>query len=290
MSELKCGRVWTASNAKTKMKTTVLTWLVRMNHPVIPLAKLPTTILTEFADTYNAKYADGSLAHGGFASHIRAHEYFTFKIPSALPSEAAAPLLCAGLTTYSPLVRGGVGPGTTVGVCGIGGLGHLGIQWAKALGADVYALTHSPEKLDDAKKLGAIAAIVTSEQDWEKEWAFKFDFILNCSDMTSEFDLPRYLSTLKVGGQFHMVGLPDKALPQMQAFTFAANAAKLTGSHLGNRQEMEALLNLAAEKGIRPWVETIQVSEKGCQEAVERVYTNNVRYRFTLTGFGEVFK
>ena len=201
----------------------------------------------------------------------------------------AAPLLCAGITTYSPLVRAGVGPGKTVGIVGIGGLGHLGVQWAKALGAETYALTHSEHKVDDAKDLGAKDVILTENKDWAKKWAFKFDFILNCADATHKFDLSEYLGTLKVGGQFHMVGIPDKPLPTLEAFTFASNAAKLTGSHLGNHQEMDDLLKLAAEKNIHPWVETIDISEKGCKEAVERVKKNDVHYRISLVGFDKAF-
>ncbi|KAK3349283.1 alcohol dehydrogenase GroES-like domain-containing protein [Lasiosphaeria hispida] len=240
-------------------------------------------------DTYNASYPDGGKAHGGWASHIRAHEYFVFPIPDALPSHLAAPLLCAGITTYSPLARAGVGPGKTVAVLGIGGLGHLGLQWASALGAETYALTHSPNKADDAKKLGAKEVIVTSDKDWAKPWAFKFDFILNCADATDSFDMKTYLSTLKVGGQFHMVGIPDKPLPEMATMMFTTNAAKLTGSHLGNRQEMEAMLKLAADKGIAPMVETLEISEAGCKEAVERVKESKVCYRLTLTGFEKAF-
>ncbi|KAF4465243.1 alcohol dehydrogenase (NADP+) [Fusarium albosuccineum] len=244
----------------------------------------------DLIDTYNATYPDGSVAHGGFASHIRAHEYFTFKIPDALKTEQVAPLLCAGITTYSPLVRANIGSGKTVAVCGIGGLGHLGLQWAKALGAETYAMTHSPHKVDDCKKLGAKEVIVTTEDGWADKYKFKFDFILNCSDMTNKFDLPTYLSTLKIGGEFHMVGIPDEALPELSAGSFAGNAAKITGSHIGNHQEMEAMLQLAADKNITAWVETLDISEDGCKEAVERVRENKVHYRFTLTGFDKVFK
>lgn len=106
-----------------------------------------------------------------------------------------------------------------------------------ALGAETYAFTHSPHKVEDIKKLGAKEAIVTKEKDWAKPWAFTFDFVLNCSDMTNTFDLQTYMSTLKVGGEFHMVGLPDEPLPKMMAQSFAGNAAKLTGSHLGNNRK-----------------------------------------------------
>lgn len=250
----------------------------------------------QLVDTYNAEYPKavegGGVAHGGFASHIRAHEYFTFKIPDELETSAAAPLLCAGITTYSPLVRAGVGPGKRVGVLGIGGLGHLGVQWAVALGAEVYALSHSPDKASDCKKLGAKTVILTNSDDksWADPWKFKFDFILNCADATDQLDIPTYLSLMKPGGEFHLVGIPDKPLQPISVGAFAGNAPKLSGSHLGNHQEMDAMLKLAAEKGVRPWVEEIELSEKGCKEAVERVKRNKVRYRFTLVGFDKVFQ
>ncbi|GJN85281.1 hypothetical protein PLIIFM63780_008845 [Purpureocillium lilacinum] len=246
----------------------------------------------EMVDTYNAQYPDGSWAHGGFASHIRAHDFFTFKIPDGLETAAVAPLLCAGITTYSPLARAGVSPGQRVGVVGIGGLGHLGLQWANALGAETYALTHSPRKADDARKLGAKDVIVTDGKDgsWADAWKYSFDFILNCADATDKFDLPTYFSLLKPGCDFHMVGIPDKPLKELSAGAFAANGAKLTGSHLGNNQEMKDMLQLAADKGVRAWVETIDISEDGCKQAVERLKENKVHYRFTLTGFDKAFK
>lgn len=239
--------------------------------------------------TYNAQYPDGSWAHGGFASHMRAHEYFTFKIPDALDTNTIAPLLCAGITVYSPMVRAGVGPGKKVGIVGIGGLGHIALQYAVALGAEAYALTHSPGKEADCKKMGAKEVIVTGKEGWHEPYNYKFDFILNCADVTDRFDLTTYFSLLKPGCDFHMVGLPDEALPKLMAQSFAGNAPKLTGSHLGNHQEMEALLKLAAEKGVKPWVETIDVSEEGCKQAVERLKDNKVAYRFTLTGFDKAF-
>lgn len=244
----------------------------------------------KMVDTYNAQYADGSWAHGGFASHIRAHEYFTFKIPDKLESKVAAPLLCAGITTYSPLVRAGVGPGKRVGVLGVGGLGHMGIQFANALGAETYALTTSEDKVADVKKMGAKDGIVTTKDGWADQWTCKFDFILCCSDMTHRYDLAKLLTLLKPMGDFHMVGLPDEALPQLTAGAFAGNAPKLTGSHIGNHQEMDAMLALCAEKGLGPWVETLSVGEAGCKEAVERVRENKVRYRFTLIDFEKAFK
>jgi alcohol dehydrogenase (NADP+) len=146
-----------------------------------------------------------------------------------------------------------------VGIVGIGGLGHLALQWTVALGAEAYALTHSPSKKDDCKKLGAKDVILTTDEKWLESWKAKFDCIMNCADVTDKFDMASYLSLLKPGREFHMVGIPDKPLPEMSAGIFAGGAPKLTGSHLGNHQEMEALLKLAAEKNVKPWVEVLDI-------------------------------
>lgn len=170
-----------------------------------------------------------------------------------------------------------------------GGLGHFGLLWASALGAEVYALSHSPDKKEDALKLGAKEFICTKDKDWQKPYAFEFDFILNTADMTHEFNIQEYMSTLNVNGDFHNVGLPDKPLPTMMAQDFTPNGAKMGGSHIGNRPECLAMLKLASEKNIKPFIETLDISEKGCKEAVVRVKKNDVRYRFTLTGYEKVF-
>ncbi|MCJ1248897.1 hypothetical protein MMC30_006118 [Trapelia coarctata] len=240
-------------------------------------------------DTYGAPYPDGTISQGGYASYIRAHEYFTFKIPDNIPSYMAAPMLCAGITTYSPLVRAKVGPRKKVAVLGIGGLGHFGLLWASALGAETYAISHSPDKKEDALKLGAKEFICTKDKDWAKPWAFAFDFILNAADMTHTFNLQEFMSTLNVNGEFHNVGLPDKPLPEIKAFDFAPNGCKIAGSHIGSRPEMIAMLKLASEKNIKPIIQTLSISEKGCKEAVEKVKTNDVRYRFTLVDFDKAF-
>lgn len=241
-------------------------------------------------DTYGAEYKDGTVSQGGYASHIRAHEYFTFKIPDNISSEDAASMMCAGLTVYSPLVRLGTGPGKKVGIVGIGGLGHYAILWANALGAEVYAISHSPDKKDDALKLGAKHFICTEEKDWHKPYAFTFDHIINAADATHKFNLPDYLSTLKIMGRFHCVGLGDEPLPQIMAQDFAPNGTYIGASHIGNRPEMLAMLDLASKQNIKPSIETIQISEEGCKEAVTRVHNNDrVRYRLILTGYDKVF-
>ncbi|KAH7392693.1 NADP-dependent alcohol dehydrogenase C [Pyrenochaeta sp. MPI-SDFR-AT-0127] len=241
-------------------------------------------------DTYGAKHTDGTVAQGGYSSHIRGHEYFVFKIPDNLDTALAAPMLCAGLTTYAPLKRLGAGPGKKIAIVGLGGLGHFGVLWSVALGAETYVISHSPKKREDALEMGAKDFIVTSEKGWAENWKFQFDFIINTADATDKFDLSEYFSTLKVGGTFHMVGFPDNPLPAMQAQIFAPNGCYMGASHIGNRPEMEEMLELASKQNIKSWVQEIKISEAGIKEAVERVYKNdNVRYRFTLTGYDEVF-
>jgi len=241
-------------------------------------------------DTYGAKYDDGTLAHGGYSSHMRAHEYFTFKIPDNISTDEAAPMMCAGLTTYSPLVRLGAGPGKKVAIVGMGGLGHYAVLWAVALGAEVYVLSHTPGKREDALKMGAKEFTVTSEKDWQKKYPFTFDFILNCADATDKFDLPAYFSTLKVMGKFHNVGFGDKPLPQLMAQDFAPNGCYIGASHIGNRPEMLAMLDLASKQEIHSWISTVPISAEGCKEVVERVYNNkDVRYRLVLNNFDAEF-
>jgi len=243
-------------------------------------------------DTYGAEYPEksgGVMSQGGYASHIRVHEYFVFPIPDNIETKDAAPMMCAGLTVYSPLVRAGTGPGKKVAIVGIGGLGHFALLWAKALGAEVWALSHTENKKKDALALGADHFVYTKEKDWAKPLAYTFDFILNSADMTNEFDLPMYFSTLAINGEFHNVGLPDKPLPQMKATDFVTTGCKMGASHIGSRPEALAMLKLASEKNIKPYIETIDISEAGCKEAVEKLKVNDVRYRITLVNFDKAF-
>lgn len=134
--------------------------------------------------------------------------------------------------------------------------------------------------------------MLTSEKDWAKDHAFEYDFILNCADATDKFNLPDYFSTLKVGGHFHMVGFPDNDLPGINAQAFAGTGNYMGASHIGNRPEMIEMLQLAADKNVKSWVQEIKISEAGCKEAVEKVYgggENGPRFRYTLTGFDEAF-
>ena len=157
------------------------------------------------------------------------------------------------------------------------------------MGAEVYALSHSPDKKDDALKLGAKDFITTKDKDWDKPWAFTFDFMLNTADATHEFNLAAYMGTLNINGEMHHVGLPDKALPPIMAQMFAPNGCKMGGSHIGNRPEMFAMLELASEKNLKPIIHKISISEAGCKEAVTGVNENTVRYRYTLVDFDKAF-
>jgi len=242
-----------------------------------------------WVDTYNAQYEDGSTAHGGYASHIRAHEYFTFKIPENIPDEIAAPMLCAGITVYSPLKRLGAGKGKHVGVVGLGGLGHYAVLFAVALGADVTVISHSPNKKEDALKLGAQHFVSSKEDKWFEPLKLKFDFIINTADNLEKFNLQDYFATLKINGIFHNCGMPDHGI-QLMLQDFVGTGCYLGTNHIGNRPEMIEMLELASKQNIKSWVETINISEAGCKEAVERVKNSDrVHYRFTLVGFDEAF-
>lgn len=137
--------------------------------------------------------------------------------------------MCAGLTVWSPLVRANTGPGKKVAIVGMGGLGHFAVLWAAALGAETYVISHTADKKEDAMSLGAKEFILSTEEKWAEPYAYEFDFVLNAADMTNEFDISKYLSILKVGGQFHQVGLPDEALPEIKAQMFMYVIEKHSG-------------------------------------------------------------
>lgn len=157
------------------------------------------------------------------------------------------------------------------------------------MGAEVYVISHSADKEKDAKKLGAKHFINSNEKDWSKPYAYTFDYMLNCADMTHEFKLQEYLSTLAINCTMNNVGLPDKPLPQLMAQDLVPNGCSISASHIGSRPEMLKMLKLAADKNLKPMIETLDISEKGCAEAVERVSKNDIRYRFTLTGYDKAF-
>lgn len=241
-------------------------------------------------DTYGSKWPDsGIVSQGGYSSHVRTHEHWVFPIPEKLESNLAAPMLCAGLTAFSPLVRNGAGPGKKVGIVGIGGIGHFGIMFAKALGAETWAISRSRAKEADARKIGADGFIATGEEGWEKGHQYSFDVIINCANSSKGFDLAKYLSLMDVHGRWISVGLPEEEGQEIKAQNLISNGVLIGASHLGSRKEMLQMLQLAADKGLKSWVQEIPIGEAGLKEAMERMTKGDVRYRFTLTGYDKAF-
>lgn len=235
---------------------------------------------------------DGTKAQGGYSSRIRAHERFVFPIPESLSSVDAAPLMCAGLTVYSPLRRNKVGEAgvKNVAIAGIGGLGHYAVQFAKALGAHVTVLSHSPDKEASVKEMGADVVVITNKEGWEKGYAMRFDFILSTIDDSKGLTLPEFTSTLRVGGKYHTVGLPDKPIENIMAQLFAANMCSISGSHIGSKAEAIEMLKLVVDKKVKTWAMPLPISAENCSEAVTRVHNNkNVKYRIVLTDFDKAF-
>lgn len=232
-------------------------------------------------DTYNAKYPDGVKTQGGYATAIRAHQQFVFPIPAGIASEDAASMLCAGLTVYSPLVRNGCGPGKKVGIVGVGGLGHYAVLFAKALGAEVWAFTHSPSKMEDLKKMGADHVVDIGDKNFHEPLEQTLDLIVSTRNASEGFDIPQYLSMLWVNASFITVGLPEDHFPALSPFTFNPNGSKLGGSHIGSKTEALDMLKLAADKGVKPWIELLPMKEAG--KAVQAVQDGKVRYRYVLT-------
>lgn len=198
-------------------------------------------------------------------------------------------MLCAGLTAYSPLVRNGCGPGKKVGVVGLGGIGHFGVLFAKALGAEVWAISRSHAKEADARAMGADGFIATQDKDWNAPHEMTFDLIVNTANSLEGFDLDAYLSLLDVHGKFVSVGLPEGEGVTVRSQNFLANGCFIGASHLGSRRETLEMLQLAADKGIKTWVEEEPISEQGLKGVMQRLKKNHVRYRFCMTNYEEAF-
>ncbi|CAE6420987.1 unnamed protein product [Rhizoctonia solani] len=231
-------------------------------------------------DTYNSLYSDGTLSQGGYGTAIRAHHNFVFPVPKELKPEYAASMMCAGLTMYSPLVRNGAGPGKKVGIIGLGGLGHFGVLFAKALGAEVYVFSHSARKEQDAKALGADHFVITSEKENMKSLRGTLDLIVSTIDVADPFPLRDYLRLLFVNGTFVNVGIPDAKLPQLAPIDIVANGCRLAGSLVGSKKEATEMLELAAKKDIRPWIEVFPMSQ--IKEAIEGMKSGKPKFRYVL--------
>ena len=242
--------------------------------------------------TYGAKYLTpgGGKSMGGYAKYHRCPAKFAFKIPDGLASEHAAPMMCAGLTVFSPLTHfgnHGQGPidqrlkGQSVGVIGVGGVGHFAILFAKALGASrVVALSRRRNKSADALALGADEYIATAEDEgWETKHASSLDLIL-CAISSSDMPLSSYIGLLKRDGIYCQLGLPDDGLFKVGAGSIASQRRTLTGSFMGSPHEIRAMLQIAAEKGIKPWVVTRPMRE--ANQVILDMEHGKARYRYVL--------
>ena len=198
-------------------------------------------------------------------------------------------MLCAGITVYSPLKRFGAGPGKKVGIVGIGGLGHYGVQFAKALGAEVWAISRTRSKEEDAKKMGADGFLATNEKGWNEPHKMTFDLIINTANSFDGFDLSQYLSLLDIHGKWNSVGLPGGEGISIRNQDFISNGCFIGTSHLGSRKEMLEMLQLAADKNIKSWVQEIPISKEGLQKAMQNLEKSSVRYRSCMVNYDEAF-
>jgi uncharacterized zinc-type alcohol dehydrogenase-like protein len=228
-------------------------------------------------ETYNSKTYEGETTFGGYSNVIVTDEHFVHTISPKLDPAGVAPLLCAGITTYSPLRHWKVGPGQKVGVVGLGGLGHLGLKFAHSFGAHVVQFTTSMNKAEDAKRLGADEVILSKDADQMAAHKGTFDFILDT--VSAPHDMNAYLGLLKRNGVLCLVGIPEEPL-SVHPFSVVANRRSLAGSGIGGMRETQEMLDYCAEHGIVSDVEVIPIDT--INEAFERVIKSDVKYRFVI--------
>ena len=227
--------------------------------------------------TYGSIDRDGTPTYGGYSDHVVVDEDFVLCIPDGIELDAAAPLLCAGITTYSPLRHWGAGPGKRVAVVGLGGLGHMAVKLAHAMGADVTVLSQSLRKQEDGLKLGADAYYATSDDATFTDLAGRFDLIINT--VSAGIDLGRFLTLLTTDGAIVNVGAPPEPLP-VPAMALIMQRRTFAGSAIGSIAETQEMLDFCAEHGIAADIELISADR--VNEAWERVLASDVRYRFVI--------
>jgi uncharacterized zinc-type alcohol dehydrogenase-like protein len=227
--------------------------------------------------TYASVDRDGTTTQGGYSTHVVVDEDFVLRVPESIPYEAAAPLLCAGITTYSPLAHWKVGPGSQVAVVGLGGLGHMGVKLAAAMGAEVTVLSQTLSKKDDGVRLGAEHYYATSDPATFEALRNRFDLILNT--VSAVIDVDAYLGLLTLGGTMVNVGAPPDPLP-VTVFQLFSNRRSFAGSSIGGIRETQEMLDFCAEHGLASDVEVIRADQ--VNEAYERVLASDVRYRFVI--------
>lgn len=231
--------------------------------------------------TYNGTYANGGNSYGGYSLYNRSPSTFVLKIPDALTSAEAAPMLCGGITTYSPLKQHGCGPGKSVGIIGVGGLGHFGVLFAKALGADrVVAISRKSDKKEDALKLGADEYIATGEdKDWATKHAKSLDLIISTVS-SSKMPIVQYSQLLKFRGTLVQLGAPEDGALEIPAMALIMKGIKLGGSLIGSPDEIREMLQLAVDKKVHPWIEERPMKE--ANQAIKDMDAGSARFRYVL--------
>ena len=228
--------------------------------------------------TYNGPDSHlGGVTYGGYSDSIVVDEKYVLRVPAKLDLAGTAPLLCAGITTYSPLRHWNVGKGKKVGIVGLGGLGHMAVKFAKAFGAHVVLFTTSPNKSADAKRLGVDEVVVSKNEAEMQKQVASFDFILDA--VSANHDLNTYLNLLKRDGTLTLVGAPERPLP-VAAFGFLMKRRSLAGSAIGGIRETQEMLDFCGEHGITADVEVLRIQQ--INEAYERLLKSDVKYRFVI--------
>ena len=227
--------------------------------------------------TYNGRDKEGNPTYGGYSNQVVVDENYILHVSDKLPLAGVAPLLCAGITTYSPLIEWKVGKGHKLGVVGLGGLGHMAVKLGASLGAEVTVLSTSASKKADAEKLGAHHFVVTSDPEQVKAVQGTLDFIINTISAQHEYDF--FMQLLKLDGTMILVGVPPEA-PKVTAFNLIMKRRRLAGSLIGGIKETQEMLDYCAEHGITSDVEVINIDY--INEAYERMIKGDVRYRFVI--------
>ncbi|HKX84404.1 MAG TPA: NAD(P)-dependent alcohol dehydrogenase, partial [Pyrinomonadaceae bacterium] len=232
-----------------------------------------------FTLTYNFpdSHKTAPVTYGGYSDSVVVDERFVLRVPENLDLAGVAPLLCAGITTFSPLRHWNIGPGKKVGVVGLGGLGHMGVKFAHALGAHVVVFTTSPGKKEDALRLGADEVVISKNADEMQKHAGSFDFILDA--VSADHDINAYLQLLGRDGNLTLVGAPEKPLA-VSAFNLIMGRRSLSGSPIGGIAETQEMLDFCGEHNITADVEVIPIQK--VNEAYERLLKSDVKYRFSI--------
>ncbi|CAI1918583.1 MULTISPECIES: NAD(P)-dependent alcohol dehydrogenase [Serratia] len=232
-----------------------------------------------FTGTYNGQDRQtGAITYGGYSTAMTVDQDFVLRVPENLDPAGVAPLLCAGITTYSPLRQWGAGPGKKVGIVGLGGLGHMGVKLARAMGAHVVLFTTSESKVEDAKRLGAHEVVISRAPEQMAQHTNSFDFILNT--VAAQHDLNPFLNLLRRDGTLTLVGAPEHDHPSPQVFNLIMKRRRLAGSLIGGIAETQEMLDFCGQHGITSDIELIPMQQ--INQAYERMLKSDVKYRFVV--------